>query len=36
MDRIATHREKMEALKSKIKKALFYPAMVMLVAIGVS
>ncbi|EON89511.1 type II secretion system F family protein [Plesiomonas shigelloides] len=36
MDRIATHREKMEALKSKIKKALFYPSMVMLVAIGVS
>ncbi|MGL5584901.1 MAG: type II secretion system F family protein, partial [Plesiomonas sp.] len=36
MDRIATHREKMEALKSKIKKALFYPAMVMVVAIGVT
>ncbi|MGL5800427.1 MAG: type II secretion system F family protein [Plesiomonas sp.] len=36
MDRIATHREKMEALKSKIKKALFYPSMVMVVAIGVS
>lgn len=35
-DRIAIYREKAEALKSKIKKALFYPAMVMLVAIVVT
>ncbi|GAA3546670.1 type II secretion system F family protein [Zobellella aerophila] len=35
-DRIAIYREKAEALKSKIKKALFYPAMVMLVAIIVT
>ncbi|MGL5948076.1 MAG: type II secretion system F family protein [Aeromonas sp.] len=35
-DRIATYREKAEALKSKIKKALFYPAMVVLVAIVVT
>ncbi len=35
-DRIAIYREKAEALKSKIKKALFYPAMVLLVAIVVT
>ena len=35
-DRIATYKEKAEALKSKIKKALFYPAMVILVAIVVT
>lgn len=35
-DRIATYREKSEALKSKIKKAMFYPAMVILVAIVVT
>ncbi|MGY3868293.1 type II secretion system F family protein [Aeromonas crassostreae] len=35
-DRIATYREKAEALKSKIKKAMFYPAMVILVAIIVT
>lgn len=35
-DRIATYREKSEALKSKIKKAMFYPAMVILVAIIVT
>ncbi len=29
-DRIATYREKSEALKSKIKKAMFYPTMVIL------
>ncbi len=33
---IAIYREKAEALKSKIKKALFYPAMVILVAIVVT
>lgn len=35
-DRIATYREKIEALKSKIKKALFYPAAVIAVAIIVT
>ncbi|QYJ89616.1 type II secretion system F family protein [Shewanella halotolerans] len=35
-DRIATYREKAEALKSKIKKAMFYPAAVVVVAIGVT
>ena len=35
-DRIATYREKAEALKSKIKKALMYPAAVMIVAIIVT
>ena len=35
-DRIATYREKAEALKSKIKKALFYPATVILVALVVT
>ncbi|WP_298722194.1 type II secretion system F family protein [uncultured Oceanisphaera sp.] len=33
---IAIYREKAEALKSKIRKALFYPAMVILVAIIVT
>lgn len=31
-DRIATYKEKSEALKSKIKKAMFYPAAVVVVA----
>ncbi|PSJ46631.1 type II secretion system protein F [Zobellella endophytica] len=35
-DQIAIYREKAEALKSKIKKAMFYPAMVILVAIVVT
>ena len=35
-DRIATYREKTEALKSKIKKAMFYPAAVVVVAIAVT
>ncbi len=35
-DRIATYREKAEALKSKIKKAMFYPAAVVVVAISVT
>ena len=35
-DRIATYREKSEALKSKIKKAMFYPIAVIIVAIGVT
>jgi type IV pilus assembly protein PilC len=36
LDKIATYKEKTEALKKKIKKALFYPAAVMAVAIIVS
>ncbi|QSX40531.1 type II secretion system F family protein [Shewanella cyperi] len=35
-DRIATYREKAEALKSKIKKAMFYPAAVVVVAVAVT
>jgi type IV pilus assembly protein PilC len=35
-DRIATYREKAEQLKSKIKKAMFYPAAVVVVAILVT
>ncbi|MCH1921617.1 type II secretion system F family protein [Shewanella sp. A3A] len=35
-DRIATYKEKAEALKSKIKKAMFYPAAVIVVAIAVT
>ena len=35
-DRIATYKEKAEALKSKIKKAMFYPIMVVSVAIVVT
>ncbi|MGE4262799.1 type II secretion system F family protein [Shewanella sp.] len=35
-DRIATYREKSEALKSKIKKAMFYPAAVVVVAVAVT
>lgn len=33
LDRLATYKEKTLALKGKIKKALFYPAMIVLVAI---
>jgi len=36
LDTIATYKENTEALKAKIKKALFYPAMVIAVAILVS
>ncbi|MDQ2069491.1 type II secretion system F family protein [Natronospira bacteriovora] len=32
LDKIATYKEKTEALKAKIKKALFYPTAVMIVA----
>ncbi|MEM5504966.1 type II secretion system F family protein [Shewanella frigidimarina] len=35
-DRVATYREKSEALKSKIKKAMYYPAAVVIVAIAVT
>lgn len=36
LDKIATYKEKTEAIKKKIKKALFYPAAVMVVAIVVT
>ena len=36
LDRLATYQEKTIALKSKIKKALFYPTMIILVAILVT
>jgi type IV pilus assembly protein PilC len=36
LDKIATYKEKTEALKKKIKKALFYPAAVVAVAIIVT
>ena len=36
LDTIATYKERMESLKGKIKKALFYPAIVIAVAILVS
>ena len=32
LDKIATYKEKVEAIKGKIKKALFYPAAVMIMA----
>ncbi len=36
LDRIATYKEKSEALKSKIKKAMMYPTAVVIVAIAVT
>jgi type IV pilus assembly protein PilC len=36
LDKIATYKEKTEALKKKVKKALFYPAAVMVVALLVT
>jgi type IV pilus assembly protein PilC len=36
LDKIATYKEKTEALKGKVKKALFYPAAVLVVAIIVT
>lgn len=36
LDTVATYKENIEALKGKIKKALFYPAMVIAVALIVS
>jgi type IV pilus assembly protein PilC len=36
LDTIATYKENIESLKGKIKKAMFYPAMVLTVAIVVS
>ncbi|MEC4728392.1 type II secretion system F family protein [Shewanella sp. D64] len=35
-ERVALYKEKAEALKSKIKKAMFYPAAVVVVAVGVT
>jgi len=36
LDKIATYKEKTEALKKKVKKALFYPTAVLVVAVIVS
>ncbi len=36
LDKIATYKEKTEALKKKVKKALFYPAAVLVVALIVT
>ncbi len=36
LDTVATYKENIEALKGKIKKAMFYPAIVMAVAVIVS
>ncbi|PTR26322.1 type IV pilus assembly protein PilC [Luteibacter sp. OK325] len=36
LDTVATYKERMESIKAKIKKALFYPLMVMVVALLVS
>ncbi len=36
LDTVATYKERMEGIKSKIKKALFYPVMVLAVALLVS
>jgi type IV pilus assembly protein PilC len=36
LDKIATYKEKTEAIKKKIKKALFYPAAVLVVAVIVT
>jgi len=36
LEKIATYKEKTESIKGKIKKALFYPAAVVVVAVGVT
>jgi type IV pilus assembly protein PilC len=36
LDKIATYKEKTESIKGKIRKALFYPAAVIAVAVGVT
>lgn len=36
LDSLATYRERIESIKDKVKKALFYPAAVIAVAIGVA
>jgi type IV pilus assembly protein PilC len=36
LDKVATYKEKTEAMKKKVKKALFYPAAVLIVAVVVT
>jgi type IV pilus assembly protein PilC len=36
LDKVATYKEKSEAIKKKVKKALFYPAAVLIVAVVVT
>ncbi|KAA6187067.1 type II secretion system F family protein [Thiohalocapsa marina] len=36
LDKIASYKEKTESIKGKIKKAMFYPAAVLIVAVGVT
>jgi len=36
LDKIATYKEKMESIKGKIKKAMFYPAAIVIVAVLVT
>lgn len=36
LDRVATHRESIESIKKKVKKALTYPIIVSLIAVGVT
>lgn len=36
LDKIATYKEKTEAIKGKVKKAMFYPTAVIIVAIGIT
>ncbi|MDR5898455.1 type II secretion system F family protein [Halomonas vilamensis] len=36
LDRVATYKEKVESLKARVKKALWYPATVLLVGLGVT
>jgi type IV pilus assembly protein PilC len=36
LDKIATYKEKTESIKGKVKKAMFYPAAVIAVAVGVT
>lgn len=36
LERVATYKEKVESLKSRVKKALWYPAAVLVVAFGVT
>lgn len=36
LERVATYKEKVESLKSRVKKALWYPATVLLVGLGVT
>lgn len=36
LDRIATYKEKVESLKNRVKKALWYPSAVLLIGVGVT